>query len=72
MPYVMFYDIIFYGFSETATTVLESFTNSAGKQLLIIHVTNLFSDDVICIYFSVPFYSIAFIANSLIALDNCF
>ena len=33
---------------------------------------NLFFSDVICIYFSVSIYAIAFIANSLIALEDSF
>ena len=34
MPYVIFYYAMrYYVFSEAATTVLKSFTNSTGKQL---------------------------------------
>ena len=61
------------------TPVLESlFKNVAGLQAyfmfvflkyVIIHVINLFFNDVIYIYFSVFSYSIAFLDNRLIALD---
>ena len=54
--------------TSTAYSVYFLLSGVCFSLYLLIHVINLLFSDVICIYFSVSFYSIAFIANPFILL----
>ena len=63
MPYVIFYYIICYMFSEATTTVLESFTNSTGKHLCWSQLFKKLQTcrPISCLFFSIPIVHVNYV-----------